>query len=213
MASMRLCVCGKEISRFSRTSTTECDQCKAAKKNKTLKEEGLVLVHSCLSDAKHDQYTVGCICRKTVTKEKSFDLIKCGDCISLTTRECVFDGGPIIYVGGHGKTPRSPTIEAGHILRGVGSMGPSKKKSKTETRSIEELLKLRESDRTSRAEEARVRWDEFHRLSQESMASITSEYSDDAFYAYDRENWGRGWSTQPSASDERTAGGVGISPK
>jgi hypothetical protein len=164
-----------------------------------------------LSDAKHDQFVVGCICRKTVTKEESRNLIKCGECISLTTREYQFDGGPIVYVGGHGKTPRSPTIEANHILYGVGSMAPSsKKKRKTETRSIEELLKLREEDRASLAEEARVRWDEFHRLSQESMAPITKEYSDEDFYAYDRENWGRGWSTRPGLEDQRTPGGVGI---
>jgi hypothetical protein len=210
MASVRLCVCGKGISRFSRASTTECDQCKAAKKTKVLKEEGLVLVHSCLFDAKHDQYAIGCVCRKTVTKEESRDLIKCGECISLTTREYQFDGGPIIYVGGHSKTPRAATIEANHILYGVGSMAPSRKKRKTETRSIEELLKLREEDRASLAEEARVRWDEYHRLNQGWMASITKDYSDENFYAYDTANRGRQWLSQPGDADQRTKGGIGV---
>jgi hypothetical protein len=210
MASVRLCVCGKEISRFRRASTTECDKCKAAKKTKVLKEEGLVLVHSCLADAKHDQYVLGCICRKTVTKEESLDLIKCGDAISLATREYVFDGGPIIYINGHSKTPRAPTIEAGHMIRGVGSMSPSSKKRRTGTRSIEELIKLREEERASIAEEARTRWEEYHRLNQDWMSSVTKEYSDSEFYAYDRENWGRGWSTQPGGEDQRTAGGIGI---
>jgi hypothetical protein len=210
MASVRLCACGKELSIFSRASTTACDQCRSTKKTKVLKEEGLVLVHSCLSDAKHDQYVVGCICRKTVTKEESLALIKCGECISLTTREYQFDGGPIIYVGGHGKTPRSPTIEANHILYGVGSMAPSKKKRKTETRAIEELLQLREEDRASRAEEARVRWDEYHRLNCEWMASVTKEYSDEDFFAYDKANFGRQWLGQPGDEDQRTKGGIGI---
>jgi hypothetical protein len=213
MGSERVCTCGKKISRFSRASTTECDQCKASKKNKDLKEDGLVLVHSCLSDAKHDRYTIGCICRKTATKEESRNLIKCGECISLTTREYQFDGGPIIYVGGHSKTPRAATIEANHILYGVGSMAPSKKKSKTQTRSMEELLKLREEERASLAEEARVRWDEYNRLNCEWMSSVTKEYSDSEFYAYDRSNWGRGWSTQPGAPDERTKGGIGAEEK
>ncbi len=210
-SSERVCGCGNKISIFRRASTTECDKCKAAKKTKGLKEEGLVLLHSCLSDPKHDQFILGCICRKTVTKEESRDLIKCGDVISLTTREYVFDGGPIIYVNGHSKTPRAPTIESGHILRGVASMAPSsKKKRKTETRTLEELVALREEERASLAEEARVRWEEYHCLNQYWLKSITRDYSTEAYYAYDRENWGRGWSTQPGDEDQRTKGGVGV---
>lgn len=212
MVSARLCVvCQKQISSMKRKGAIYCSSaCGVANKNRLLKVEGLVLVHSCLSDSKHDQFVVGCICRKTVTKEESLALIKCGDAISLTTREYVFDGGPIIYVNGHSKTPRAATIEANHILYGVGSMAPSKKRSKTQTRTIEEMLKLREEDRASLAEEARVRWDEFHRLDQEWIRSITRDYSTEAFYAYDRENWGRGWCSQPGAPDERTEGGIGI---
>jgi hypothetical protein len=195
-SEIRVCVvCDGKISSLKRAGTKFCSSaCGAANKNRLLKVDGLVLVHSCLSDAKHDQFVVGgCVCRKTVTKEDSFDLIKKGECISLTTREYQFDGGPIIYVSGHSKTPRAPTIEANHILYGVGSMAPSKKKSKTQTRAIEELLQLREEERASLAEEARVRWDEYHRLDVAAFQSLIREIPAGEYDRRCKEFDGRQW--------------------
>jgi hypothetical protein len=199
-SSERKCVCGTVISRFRRASVTKCDECKGAEKQKQLKSEHLVLVHSCLVDAENDRYTPGCVCRKTVDKDAAFDLIATGDCISLTTRQHKFDGGPIIYVGSHSRTPRSPTIEANHIAYATGSMAPSKKgkRRKTETRTIEELAALEEENRASLAEEARVRIEEYHRLDQEAMKAITKVYTKEDFYRRGKEDWGRGWLFDPS---------------
>jgi hypothetical protein len=211
MASeIRVCKCGKKVPSIRRSDFCS-SACRESEKAKVLKADGLVLVHSCLSDAKHDQFVVGCICRKTVSREDSFDLIKKGECISLTTREYQFDGGPIIYVGGHSKTPRAATIEANHILYGVGSMAPSsKKKRKTETRSIEELLKLRDEERASLAEEARCRWEEFHRLDTEMRQSLIREIPAEEYDSTRRNQWGRQWFGSVGINSERTEGGVGV---
>lgn len=102
-----------------------------------------------------------------------------------------------------GKTPRAPTIEAKHIIRGVDF-----KRSKT--RSVEELQKLDEENRAGIAEEARARWTEYHRLGQESLQAITNEYSDEEFFAYDKANWGLQWCGNIGINSERTEGGIGI---
>jgi|SRR5580692_1274326 hypothetical protein len=146
------------------------------------------------------------------SREESRELIRCSDCISLTTREYRFDGGPVVYTGSHTKTPRTPTIEANHIAYGVGDFAPSRKRSKTKTPTFEEMQRLKEEDRASRAEEARVRWDEYHRLDVESMMPLIKIVSDEEFVANDKE-WGRQWCGSIGINDERTEGGVGINAR
>jgi hypothetical protein len=71
------------------------------------------------------------------------------------------------------------------------------------------LQAIVDEDKASRALEEQLRIELYHEIEIEERRRLTREYTEPEFYAYDRENWGRAWSTQPSVEDQRTAGGIG----
>jgi hypothetical protein len=61
-----------------------------------LKQTGMILVHSCLSDGRYDPASSSCECRKFVPIERAKDMIAKGRCLDMATRDACFRQGPIV---------------------------------------------------------------------------------------------------------------------
>jgi hypothetical protein len=208
-SSERMCVCGKKVSSMRRSDWCS-SLCKRQHDYEKRKEQvkgaritAFVLVHHCIRpelDMGEVPDPLTCSCREEMSA------------VDLKAR---IGHGEIVLVGAEGhacysskqqRAPRAQTIEKAHVERANLSVDSRKYDGK----SRKELLAKIEEDKASRALEEKCRIEVFHEIETEERRRMTRNYTESDFYAYDRENWGRGWSTQPGAPDERTKGGIGV---
>jgi hypothetical protein len=209
MGSERICVCGKKVSSMRRSDW--CSSiCKRQHDYENRKEKlkgsritTFVLVHHCIRPELQMGETpdpLACGCREEMSAEDLKARIGRGEIVLVGSE------GYACYSSKLRRAPRAQTIEKAHMERA----NLSKDSRKYGGKSLKELQAAVDEDKASRALEEQVRIEVFHQIEKEERRKLTREYTESEFYAYDRENWGRAWSTQPGDEDQRTKGGIGI---
>ena len=216
MVLERVCVvCNNKISSMRRSGVCHpCASARRAKLNRETREKareakakareaiGKVIVHACISNTEVDPISTICGCKKTVSKADAYLLVKHGFAVAATTRKFAYDGGAVVFTSPAYRTPRSATIEKAHIERGTEF-------GKTVAYLITELKDVEEENNLTPAERERIRWEEYKRLGEAWMKSITKEYSDEEFQRVQREQFGRQWSAGISEKQQRDRGAIG----
>jgi hypothetical protein len=208
-SSDRVCVCGKRVSCMRRSDF--CSSiCKKQQDYEKRKEKlkgstitNFVLVHSCIRpelDMGEVPDPQTCRCREEMSAEDMKERVRRGEIVLVGPKEHA------CYSSKLRRTPRAQTLEKAHLERA----NLSKDSGKYRGKSLKELQAAIDEDKASRAMEEQVRVEVFHQIETEARQSLIREYTDHEFYAYDRENWGRGWNAQPGDADQRTAGGIGV---
>lgn len=208
MGSERICVCGKRVSSMRRS-----DWCSSAckrqhdyeKRKQNLKGSTttvFTIVHRCIRpelDMGEVPAPQTCRCREEMS--------------GAELKECI-GRGEIVLVGPEGhacyssklrRAPRAQTVEKAHMERA----NLSKDSRKYDGKSLKDLQAAVNEDKASRALEEQVRIEVFHQIEMEERRNLTREYTESEFYAYDRNNWGRSWSTQPGLDNTRDPGSIG----
>jgi hypothetical protein len=209
MGSERICTCGNKVGSMRRSDwcSSICkrqhDYEKKKEKLKGARIITFVTVHRCLRPELNmgevpDPLTCGC--REEISVEQLKERVSRGEIVLLGPE------GYACYSSKLRRAPRAQTVEKAHIERA----NLSKDSRKYGGKSAKELQAIVDEDKASRALEEQLRIELYHEIEIEERRKLTKEYPISEFYAYDRENWGRAWSTQPGERDQRTEGGRGI---
>jgi hypothetical protein len=210
--SERVCECGNKLSSINRS--LKCFKCREAlkkikrrtereKRLDDLKQAGLILVHSCLSDGRFDPAPSSCACRKFVTVERAKQMIAIGRCLDLGTRDACYRGGPVVEVSRLKKTARARFVDRADIERSYASTDRGLK-----GKSIEELNAIIAADKHDRTLEEQLRIEIIGEMKTEMLCNMTREVPEDEWLALERIHLDVPMLPSPSA-DQRTLGGIG----
>jgi hypothetical protein len=192
MPERRFCVngCGNELGPMQ-GANSQCRVCRKrhadaekGMKSQTVagkrKQFGLVLLHSCVTGEWDNFNLRRCHCRKLLKKEEIGDLFHQNLIRNLAPdlRDADYwDGhGDVFLINTHKQSPRVPTLEQAHILRGVEQAWKHRGKSQLQLESEHQDLERRiKEDKLERFEEERIRWDVWDQLQNDWLKSITIE--------------------------------------
>jgi len=221
VSETKLCMCGQPLSKFGGSKSSLCRQCRVLKEQekraqkriqkqaevmRVAKETGLVLVHSCLSNAFDPERP--CSCRRFVADEEARRLIDEEGAVNFNLRKSYFQRGePILLANKRIRAPRASTIEAAHIQRGTErSQGKTSDQLKAEFDSLQRRIQL---DLVEKAEEERLRWEVWADLQREFYRGLTIEIAESEWLAGERGSRGIPVVPLPVAFDLRTPNGIG----
>jgi len=214
--------CVNPLSPMSRAGT-KCRSCKnaefqalrTAKRDQralVLRKQGAVLIHSCLA-GEFDPFNVTrCKCKLLGTKEEVTDLFKQYLVRNLapdSRHADHWDGRSDVFLLNSNQTPRVPTLENAHILRGVEKAWSHRGKSQAQLEAEHQDLQRRiAEDKLERFEEERLRWEVWAELQDEWTRSITVEIPEDKWIADEKAARGDLACRTILSIDERTSAGT-----
>jgi hypothetical protein len=216
--------CGEPLLGISRR--TRCFKCQEKydllqrllarqKKNEDItrmaREDGLILVHSCIANIL-DPPPPSCRCQRWVTSIQAQKFVSQGRCVDWETRQSFFVNRPIAETSKHKQTPRGAGIEKAHILRGVESITVKNSAAFKPPEQIKAeydgLRKRIQEDRLERGEDERQRWTVWSELQRDFLRSITREVPESEWLDLELKNL-----DVPLFAfgiDQRTHGGIGV---
>jgi hypothetical protein len=208
----RVCECGNKLSSINHS--LKCFKCRQASKRikqqtdrekriDDLKQAGLILVHSCLSDSRFDPASSNCACRKFVPVERAKHMLAIGRCLDMVTRDACYRGGPVVEVSRLKKTARARFVDRADIERSYASTDRGLK-----GKTIEELNAIIAADKQDRTLEEQLRIEIIGEMKAEMLRNMTREVPEDEWLALERIHLDVPMLPSPSA-DQRTLGGIG----
>jgi hypothetical protein len=189
----RLCECGQKLSSISRS--IKCYRCREeakrikqrtdrGKRIEDLKQAGMVLVHSCLSNGLLDPAEETCLCRRYVTVERAKDMVAKGRVLDMATRDACFRGGPVVEKSRLKCPPISSIGQRIAIERKIVRHDYDEKE-------IARMKTTADEDRRLRIEERDCKIDIEHQLAIEEQAKLIILIDEKTFDEMKAQSFGR----------------------